>query len=246
MGTADERALSYNAAEVSCGAAATCKVERPNQLLKHNPQQLNMRKLVVAAVLLYAAGAIAMICLLSNWFRYSLSLEAMLVAAVIITGGTVVLTVGAIAFKRPSRALVIMLLVTVLGFCAWITAMHRSEFGTWIPPLQFHHVVTSGYATLATRGEMLRYGVELRDPFSSAHEEYLVVDWSGGKREIRLPIFDHAPSGYGGAAETRDWVVLLPTDNENVFVAQIGSYLSDKRFRVDISTGDVTVLQQVQ
>ncbi len=205
-----------------------------------------MRKFVIASVSVYVAGMMSMLGLLSNWFRYGLSLEAMLVSAVIVGGGVAVLVVASVAFKRPCRATIVVLCVAELGSAACAGALHRNAFGTWTPPLQLHHIEASGYATLETRGQLLRYAVELRDPFSSVHEEFLVINRRGDELRIRLPIFAEIPGGYFAATQPQDWVVLLPTDDKNVFIAEIGSSLSEKRFRVDLTSRAVTVLPKTR
>ena len=85
------------------------------------------------------------------------------------------------------------------------------------------------------------YRLELRNPGTIAHREYLIVTRGGKDLRIRLPLFDDARSGYVSAKTPNDWIVLHPTADVDVYRADIGRFLFvHKSFRVDLQTGKAT------
>ena len=90
---------------------------------------------------------------------------------------------------------------------------------------------------------LLSYRLELHNPGTLTHREYLVVTRGGKERRIRLPLFDDARSGYVSAKTPNDWIVLHPTDDADIYRADTGRFLFvHKSFRINVQTGKVTSL----
>jgi hypothetical protein len=89
----------------------------------------------------------------------------------------------------------------------------------------------------------LSYRLELHNPGTVAHREFLIVTRGGQERRIRLPVFDDARSGYVSAKAPSDWIVLHPTSDADVVQAETGRFLfARKSFRVNLRTGEVSAL----
>jgi len=102
-------------------------------------------------------------------------------------------------------------------------------------------VETSGTAVLNAHGRTIRYRLELHNPGTVSHREYLIVTRDGRERRIRLPVFGDARSGYVSAKNPNDWIILRPTADANVYAAETGGFLFvRKSFTVDLQTGKVT------
>jgi hypothetical protein len=105
---------------------------------------------------------------------------------------------------------------------------------------------TSGTAVLNAHGQTIRYRLELHNPGTVAHREYLVVTRAGQERRIRLPVFGDARSGYVSAKNPNDWIVLRPTPDANVYTAETGHFLFvRKSFTVDLQTGKVAAVSSL-
>jgi len=189
--------------------------------------------LVVVCVTLFAAGS------LSNWFRYGLSLEGTLVLAPLLAGALVSLLILAGA-TRARRQLFLGMVVFVASAIT-STLAHREAFGTALPRLRANHVETSGTATLNTTLGVLRYRLDLQNPFAKSHREMLIVDGTGDTVQIELPIFAGSVGGYASALRPEDWVVMRPTHDPEVFEVKIGPYLLvDKTFHVNLKLRAIT------
>ena len=120
---------------------------------------------------------------------------------------------------------------------------HHDAYGEWLPTLASAEVETSGAARLNANSGDLLYRLELHNPGTVTHREYLVVTRGGQERRIRLPVFDDARSGYVSAKVPSDWIVLHPTEDTDVYRAETGQFLFvRKSFRVNLRTGEVKAL----
>ena len=156
-----------------------------------------------------------------------------------------VLLVAVIAYWKDNEWLAVVLVAIILGSGWYVGKTHQKAYGEWFPSFESAEVETSGTANLVTNGHTLFYRLELHNPGTIAHREYLVVTRSGQERRIRLPLFDDARSGYVSAKTPSDWIVLHPTADANVYRAETGHFLFvRKSFRVNLRTGEVTALSQ--
>ncbi len=202
-----------------------------------------MRKLIVTVTLLYSALALAGLWLFSNGFRDVAFLAGSVIAITLVAGIPAALIVAVIAYRQYNEWLVLVLLVIVVGSLGFVAKKHHDAFGSWLPSLPAGEAVSSGDATLNAHGGTVRYRLELHDAGGVSHREYLVVSRGGKEQKIRLPLFDEARSGYIGPKTPADWIVLKATDHADVYRVETGRFLLvRKSFRVNLKTGEVTIL----
>ncbi len=203
-----------------------------------------MRKFVVIITLLYTAAAVAALGIISNWFRDQLTLGESVIVTTLLLSLPAVLIVAVIAYwNEHNQWFTLVLVVVILGSSGYVIKTHHDAYGEWLPSLASAEVETSGTATLNTNGQNISYRLELHNPGTVAHREYLVVTRGGQERRIRLPVFDDTRSGYVSAKTPGDWIVLHPTADADVFRAETGRFLFvRKSFRVNLRTGEVTSL----
>jgi len=202
-----------------------------------------MRKFVVVITLFYTAVAVAALGFLSNWFREGLALGESVIVTTLVLSLPAALLVAVIAYWNENEWLVVVLVAIMLGSGWYVMKTHHDAYGEWLPSPSSADVETSGIATLNTNGQNISYRLELHNPGTVAHREYLVVTRGGQERRIRLPLFDDARSGYVSAKTPSDWIVLHPTANADVVQAEAGRFLFvRKSFRVNLGTGEVTAV----
>jgi len=203
-----------------------------------------MRKFVVIITLLYTAATFAALGFVSNWFRDQLTLGESVIVTALILSIPAVLILAIIAYwNEHNQWFTLLLVVVILGSSGYVIKTHHDAYGEWLPSTASADAETSGTATLNTNGQNLSYRLELHNPGTIAHREYLVVTRGGQERRIRLPVFDDARSGYVSAKTPGDWIVLHPTAVANVVQAETGRFLFvRKSFRVNLRTGEVTAL----
>ena len=201
-----------------------------------------MRKLIVVITLLYTAAAVAALGFLSNWFREGLAFGESAIATTLALGLPAALLIAIIAYRKYSERLTLLLVVVILGSTGYVLKLHHDAYGEWLPSVAAD-VETSGTARLSTPGGELLYRLELDNPGTVAHREYLIVTRGGREQRIRLPLFGDARSGYVSAKSPGDWIVLYPTADANVYRVETGRFLFvRKSFRVNLQTGEATVL----
>jgi hypothetical protein len=200
-----------------------------------------MRKFVVIITLLYTAVAVAALGLLSNWFREGLALGESVIVTTLLLSIPAALLVAIIAWWKDNEWLAVVLVAIILGSGWYVANTHHKAYGEWLPSLASAEVETSGNATLNANGQNISYRLELHNPGTVTHREYLVVTRGGQERRIRLPVFDDARSGYVSAKAPGDWIVLRSTEAADVVQAETGRFLfARKSFRVNLRTGEVT------
>ena len=202
-----------------------------------------MRKFVVIVTLLYVAVVAATLGYLSDWFREGLALGESVIATALALSAVAAVIVAVIAYWKDNEWFAVVLVAIILGSGWYAGKTHHQAYGEWFPSFESKEVETSGSATLSANGQNLIYRLELHNPGTVTHREYLVVTRDGKDKRIRLPIFDDARSGYVSAKTPNDWIVLHPTADADVFRAETGRFLFvRKSFRVNLRTGEVTVL----
>jgi len=202
-----------------------------------------MRRLIVLVTVVYVALALAALGYLSNGFREIAFLAASPMALALAAGVLPALGIAVIAWLRLNEWLVLVLIAIVAASVGMAVKFHHDAYGEWLPSVTSGEVVSSGDATLQANGQTLRYRLELHNPASVGHREYLVVSTDGKEKRIRLPLFGEAKSGYIGPKTPADWIVLKPTETRGVVEAETGRLLLvQKRFRVNLATGEVAPL----
>ena len=202
-----------------------------------------MRKLIVVITLLYTTAAVAALGFISNWFREGLTLGESAIVTTLVVSLPVVLLIAIFAYWKYSERLTLLLVAVVVGSTGYVLKMHHDAYGEWFPTRVTADIETSGTARLNTGGGELLYRLELDNPGTVAHREYLVVARGGQEQRIRLPLFGDTRSGYVSAKVPGDWIVLRPTADASVVEAETGRFLFvRKSFRVDLRTGEATLL----
>jgi len=202
-----------------------------------------MRKFIVLVTLFYTTAALVVLGFVSNWLRDSLLLEGSVIVPTLVFSIPVVLVVAVIAYRRENEWLTVALLAIILGSGWYVAKTHHDAYGEWLPSLAAAEVETSGTTVLNAHGQTIRYRLELHNPGTITHREYLVVTRGGTDQRIRIPIFDDARSGYVSAKTPNDWIVLHPTADANVYRAEIGRFLFvQKFFQVNLQTGAVKTI----
>jgi hypothetical protein len=203
-----------------------------------------MRKFIVIITVLYTVAALAALGIISNWFRDQLSLGESVIVTALILSLPAVLILAVIAYwNEHNQWFTLILAVVILGSSGYVIKKHHDAYGDWVPSLVSAEVETSGTATLNANGQNISYRLELHNPGTVAHREYLIVTRGGQERRIRLPVFDDTRSGYVSAKAPGDWIVLHPTPDTDVYHAETGRFLFvRKSFRVNLRTGEVSAL----
>ncbi len=199
-----------------------------------------MRKFIVVITLLYTAATFTALGFLSNWFREGLALGESVIVTTMVLGVIAAVIVAVIAWWKDNEWLAVVLAAIILGSGWYVAQTHHKAYGEWLPSFASAEVETSGTATLNANGQNLSYRLELHNPGTVAHREYLVITRGGQERHIRLPLFDELHSGYVSAKVPGDWIMLHPTEDTNIFRAETGRFLFvRKSFRVNLQTGEV-------
>ena len=200
-----------------------------------------MRKFIVIITLLYTAAVATALGFLSDWFREGLTLGESVIVTTLLLSLVAALVVAVIAWWRDNEWLAVVLVAIILGSGWYVAKTHHDAYGEWLPSLASVEVETSGTAVLNAHGRTIRYRLELHNPGTVSHREYLIVTRDGRERRIRLPVFGDARSGYVSAKNPNDWIILRPTADANVYTAETGRFLFvRKSFTVDLQTGKVT------
>jgi hypothetical protein len=187
--------------------------------------------------------ATATLGFISNWFREGLTLGESAIVTTLVISVPAALLIAIMAWWKYNEWLTLLLVAVILGAGGYVLKLHHDAYGEWLPSLASAEVETSGTAKLNANGQDLFYRLELHNPGTVAHREYLVVTRDGQERRIRLPVFGDARSGYVSAKSPNDWIVLRPTPDANVYTAETGGFLFvRKSFRVNLRTGESSAL----
>jgi hypothetical protein len=203
-----------------------------------------MRKLIVIITVLYTVAAVAALGFISNWFRDQLTLGESVIVTALILSIPAILILAIIAYwNEHNQWFTLLLVVVILGSSGYVIKAHHDAYGEWLPSPVSADVETSGTATLIINGQNMLYRLELHNPGTVAHREFLIVTRGGQERRIRLPVFDDVRSGYVSAKAPSDWIVLQSTTVADVVQAETGRFLFvRKSFRVNLRTGEVSAL----
>jgi hypothetical protein len=200
-----------------------------------------MRKFIVIITLLYTAVAVAVLGFISSWFRVALALGESAIVTTLAISVPAALLIAILAWWKYNEWLTLLLVAVILGAGGYVLRLHHDAYGEWLPTNVSADTETSGTAMLNAHGQTLRYRLELHNPGTVSHREYLVVTRDGREQRIRLPLFGDARSGYVSAKNPNDWIVLRPTADANVYTAETGPFLFvRKSFAIDLQTGKVT------
>ena len=153
---------------------------------------------LVFSLLAYLIFAFVAGGLLTNWFRYGPSLEALvtLVPLVLVSIGIVVLHFMALLDERRSSTTTAWAFVSAVAGVLMTLLLNNSASGQYWPEWYKDHVEQNAPQQLVMNTGQLSYHLELHNPFATfEHEEYLVVSFDKTVKQIRLTLFDHSLGG---------------------------------------------------
>jgi len=199
-----------------------------------------VRTSALTLAILFIIAAILLLGLLTNWFRYSLSLEAIFVIAAVCIAVVLVIWLSYVTYARNSGGFLGATAAVAIVSAAIVLLVHDNTIGG-MPHLALSHVEKSPPAVLQAQRGDIKYWLEIENPFSSQHAEFLVLD-DGKERRIPIQLFVEPSKGYTSAAKSSDWGVLSLTSDSNVLVLTVGPFLSSssKKFRVDLTISRAT------
>lgn len=194
-----------------------------------------MASAILIAALLSGSGLYA--ALLTNWFRYPVSLEATFVLIILAFGMLAAAVLALLASIKQSRRRLIAGFAVAIATAAAVIAAQFQAFGQ-LPSWSLNHVVKSPVGKVAISQESVEYWLQLENPFARSHSEYLIVRGRSGETRVPIPIFEGPAPAYAQPLVAEDWARLTPTADPSVVELEIGPNLIRKgRFRVDLRTG---------
>src|SRR5262245_50294923 len=190
--------------------------------------------------LLTVAAAIVLLGLLTNWFRYALSLEATVVVAVTVLAVFVVGWISYLSYRRNSAALLGLDATVVAASIAVVLLIQREALGG-LPYVT--HIEKSPPAVFQTTQGRFKYWIEIENPFSARHAEFLFVE-NGSAKRIPIQVFAGPATGHESVTKADDWGTSSSTSDPNVAILTLGPRLSPsgRKFRIDIESGTASRL----
>jgi len=202
-----------------------------------------MRKFVFIVTLLYTVAVAGLLWVVSDGFRESLLFGQSVIVTTLAASAIVAVLVAILAWWKENEWFAVLLVGVIVGSGWYAANTHHEAYGEWIPSRFSSGTERSGLATLNASGENITYQMELRNPGTISHREYLVVHRGGLEKRIRLPVFEEKRSGYISAKKPEDWIVLRPTETPDVYRVEIGTFLFVKKaFRVNLQTKKVATI----
>jgi hypothetical protein len=191
---------------------------------------------IASAVLIAAllAGSAVYAGLLTNWFRYTPSLEATFVLLPLVLGTLVASALALVAAIKLSRRQLIGAGVIAVAAAGAVVGAQLKAFGQ-LPALSTNHVVKSPIGTVTTTEGALQYWLQLENPFARSHGEYLILRGKTEETRVAVPIFDGPAGGFLEPLSAEDWGRLMLTSDANLLELELGPKLIGKgRFRIDL------------
>jgi hypothetical protein len=192
-----------------------------------------------AAVVLRSAASLYLLFVISiagtvtNWFRYSPSLEATFVLIVTTLGSVAVLIVWIRCWhsERSWKRVAVVIAVTIgaAGLSFWA---QRHAYGT-AAPARLQHIERNEVQDVRTGSRVLQYHLELINPYSEARAVLVIRDGVVEKR-IDVPLFDRGVASLVQPDQPSDWIVLHPTSSDEILELRTSSYLREARFVIDL------------
>jgi len=182
------------------------------------------------------------LALLSNWFRYGFSLEAMFVAIPLLLGALISSVFALLAYRSNSIRLIVLGFIAVGVTGLLVVAVQLHAFGK-MPSLYVADLEKSPAGRIVTRQGALDYWIELKNPLAISHSEYIVIRRDAKEHRFKVPIFSEAVGGYVSAGSVTDWGQLETTADSDVYILKIGSHLpgSGNSFKINVRTGVVEI-----
>lgn len=162
--------------------------------------------------------------LLTNWLRYEISLEGFFVAIPLLATVIMIVPLCTAAYRHlNSNLLFLSFVFAVVGFIM-VFAAYNHSFGGF-PTFYINHVEQSPSTTIQTTNGLIEYWIELINPFSRYHREYLVLKSSGKENHIRINILEDSGGGYALANEPSDWATLYTRSKPDELLLVLGPHM---------------------
>ena len=145
-----------------------------------------MRKFIVIITLLYTVAAVAALGFISNWFREGLALGESAIVTTLAISVPAALLVAILAWWKYNEWLTLLLVAVMLGAGGYALKLHHDAYGEWLPTQLSADTETSGTTVLNAHGRTIRYRLELHNPGTVSHREYLIV--TRDSREQRITV----------------------------------------------------------
>ncbi len=195
-----------------------------------------IRYLIFTSLTIFILVNIVLIGLLTNWFRYSLSLEStVILIPLLITGGVGVILHYKCLKRNPKNKSVIWLpFSSFILTLSIFTIMSYSAFGELPSRISFDDIERSQPLTISTPKGELTYWIELWNTFSDSHAEYLLIEQGGIRKRIKVSIFGQSKvGGYSSSGDRAKWATLIPMQWENVYELKV-HLSSDSKIIINI------------
>lgn len=194
-----------------------------------------MRWAPTAILAIYFIALIGVVAMLTNWFRYLPSLEAMFVMRALLVPTGVMVALYVVGMKRRRLGATLMIITTAISAIVTSAAI-RQAYGSFGRPA-LDHVEQNGEQSVRIGDRTLTYHLELINPYSTARS-VLVIREGGAERRIDVPLFRRGVAAFVAADKPADWIQLAPTTTPNVLELRTSSYLREGRFHIDLTTGE--------
>jgi len=201
------------------------------------------RYITIVALAVFVLMNIVFIGILTNWFRYTLSLETTIIIIPLLTFAAVVIPLQIVSLKKKWKSWITLSLsaLSIAGAVFLFDLLFKSTFGV-LPSLSNisrDDIGTSTPRTLSTPKGERTYHIELWNTFSSSHTEYLLINRSGTHRRITIPLFkEEVHGGYSSPEDPAEWAILTPTKREDIY--ELNVHISQgAKFYIDIKNDEV-------
>lgn len=203
-----------------------------------------MIKQLTAAFLLFVwLVSASYLALLTNWFQESLSLEGSMVALPLIVAVALVTVLAAVSYFFNSKYFLWAALVAAVAGGGFVVHRQLDAFGG-MPSFYMTRVNKSPMGIIKSPKGEIDYWIELINPFTKRHREYLMVKQGDTFHSIQVPIFLGPAKGYVEASKVEDWGKLAKTTKRDVFIFTVNKAFSPAgRFRVNLATGKVVKIK---
>jgi len=143
---------------------------------------------------------------------------------------------------RNSATLLALDAIVVAASIAVVLLVHSETLGG-LPRLYVAHKEQSPPAVLQTTQGLFKYWIEIENPFSARHAEFLIFE-NGSAKRIPIQVFAGPATGYTSATKADDWGTLSSTSDPNVAILTLGPRLSPSggKFRIDIESSTASRL----
>ncbi len=206
-----------------------------------------VKKLSIGLVLTLWLVSVVYLALLSNWFRYGFSLEAIFVAIPLVLGALISSVFALLAYHLNKFGLVVWAFILTGVSGLFVISAHLYAFGE-MPSLYVNDFEKSPTGRIVTSQGEVNYRIELENPFAYSHREYIVIRRDAKEHRFKVPIFNGPVGGFVPATSAEDWGQLEIISDPDVYILTIGPNLPARgsSFRINLRTGEVETLQPIK